>query len=446
MKFIIVLAITLGMHGMAEASRPNFVIVLADDVGWDAFGCTGSKHANTPNIDDLASQSLQIDRCYGTVSQCSPIRAELYTGLYPYNNGVLGNGVSLKRPGVKNMADYLSAVGYDVGLTGKGSGGRGFAKVDGFPGGCNSSMEAYSMDGSKTFIKTALAGEKNFCLMICSIHAHHPWDCGEQANFPVQDINLPPHHIDTPSTRESLSRHAAEVGALDRQVGDTMAMLKEMGLEENTVLIFLSEQGIAMPRAKWTIYDHGCRALCLVRWPGTIQARRSTAIAQYCDILPTLIDFAGGPSPKLDGRSMKKLWLGTSKTHREFAYLSNDRPVYQRAIVYHDYKLVWNPIRDGTYLWQNFTSKSKFFSMAWAEWVEASKSDPKAKAIHDHVIRPPEFELYQIDDDPYETNNLAAKPEYAEKVSAMFDELKKAMTQIGEPTVPEIHYGPKKNR
>ncbi|MFT7641828.1 MAG: N-sulfoglucosamine sulfohydrolase, partial [Pirellulaceae bacterium] len=130
----------------AEKTQPNFVIVIGDDVGWDAFGCTGTQSARTPNIDKLAAQSLHMERFYCSVSQCAPLRAEMYTGLLPNNNGVLANARKVSRPGVKNVADHLKPLGYRIGWTGKKHFGLGQTKLDnitGFPGGGNDSNKTY---------------------------------------------------------------------------------------------------------------------------------------------------------------------------------------------------------------------------------------------------------------------------------------------------------------
>ena len=106
--FAVLLAFTVAGSALADdPAPPNFVIFVADDVGWDAFGCTGSKWVRTPNIDELSKRSLHMQRYYCSVSQCGPLRAEMYTGLLPKRNGVLANGVHEKQPGVKNVADHL---------------------------------------------------------------------------------------------------------------------------------------------------------------------------------------------------------------------------------------------------------------------------------------------------------------------------------------------------
>lgn len=424
-----------------SADQPNFVIVLADDVGFDAFGCAGSKTARTPNIDRLAESSCYMTRFYCAVSQCAPLRAELYTGLYPSHNGVLANARNVARPDVKNVVDHLGPLGYRVGLTGKLHFSRGkdrFERIEGFPTGCNSSIASYHLDGVKTFIQSSLAEQSPFCVFICSIHAHHPWDLGDSTHFARDKLELPAHYIDTPAAREAIARHSAEVELFDRQVGETVELLKTMELEQNTVLIVLSEQGIAMPRGKWSVYDYGSRALCLARCPGMIQARRTDAIGMYCDVVPTLVDLAGGDDPKLDGKSMRDLWTGKSDTHRDYAFISNVHPFWQKAIVTAEYKLIWNPDQKSEHIFSNFTSPSKFFSKPWAEWRAQAAENQADSTKLNRILHPEELELYRIDKDPYEVNNLADLPENQERIGTMLTQLKKIMTEADESVQPDL--------
>jgi N-sulfoglucosamine sulfohydrolase len=430
----------LGLAFLAPA-KPNFLIVLADDVGWDAFGCTGMEIAKTPAIDKLAAESCMMDRFYCCVSQCAPLRAELYTGLLPNRNGVLANAKQEARPDVRNVADHLKPLGYAVGLTGKRHFSRGKAKIDtigGFNPNGNGSNQTHSFDGLRSYIEAAQAADQAFCIFICSTHAHHPWDHGNAANYPLADISLRPHYIDTPAARQSVARHAAEVEVLDQQVHEARTLLDEMKLADDTVFIFLSEQGIAMPRGKWSPYDHGSRALCLAHWPGKIQPRRSHALAMYCDILPTLIDLAGGDEPGLDGRSLKALWTDTGVAgHRDSVLISNVHPFWQKAIVTDRYKLIWSAHPNRRHIWNNFTSESKFFSRPWAEWLAAAETDPSAARKLQRILHPAELELYDLHADPYETNDLARSPEQAPRVQRLHASLKLLMTANNVPLAAE---------
>ena len=425
------------MASAAVAEKPNFVIVLADDVSWSSFGCVDAGlTTRTPNIDKLAAQGVRFENFSCSAAQCSPTRHELYTGLLPPTSGVFGNGYK-PRDDYKNMVNYLGELGYDVGLTGKThfNTATEFRKIPGFTVGANENAPTWELSGVKQFIKTSQAEDKPFCVVVASVHAHHPWTIGDASNFPLEKIVVPPHMVDGPVTRQALATHAAEVEELDNQVGATMQLLDEMKLNDDTVLIFLSEQGTAMPNGKWSIYDYGTKAVCLVRWPGRIKPAVTDAVAMYCDIVPTLVDMAGGAAPVMDGKSLYPVLKGATSDHREHAYLVHQGDGYtQRAIRSKEYKLIWNPEQDKDYyLDVMMASKSgKTFATAWREWLEKAQADPAAQAKVDRVLKHPEFELYNIKQDPWELDNLAGNPEYAQVVGEMHTQLQAEMERLGD--------------
>jgi len=433
-----------------KPSKPNFIIIIGDDVGWDAFGCTGMKEARTPAIDQLAKESSMMTRFYCSVSQCAPLRAELYTGLLPKNNGVLANAKKEKRTGVKNIADHLVPLGYQVGLSGKKHFGLGTAKIDSIPGfdpGANGSNQVHSFDGVEKYVSEAKKKENSFCVIIGSTHAHHPWDHGKESNFPTDQIQLRPHYIDTPAARQAVAKHAAEVEVLDQQVRETRELMKKMDLEKDTILIFLSEQGIAMPRGKWSPYEHGSRALCLAQWKGRILPRETSALAMYCDIVPTLVEFAGGKDPGLDGKSLKSLWTDKGvKSHRKEVLISNVHPFWQKAIVTDTYKLIWTGHPEREHVFSNFTSGNKFFSKPWAEWMDEAKTNETAAHKVERILQPKPFELYDVVSDPYEINDLASQPEHQKRIASLQVKLKKLMTDCGESTTPPKAAATKKKK
>jgi len=440
MRTTISLLLFLAFAATIEA-KPNFIVLLGDDVGWDAFGCTGMTEARTPAIDQLARESCMMQRFYCSVSQCAPLRAELYTGLLPNHNGVLANATRVKRPGVKNVADHLRPLGYRVGLTGKRHFALGTGKIDsipGFPANANGSNQTHSLDGVRSYISKSKEAGESFCVFIGSTHAHHPWDHGKETNFSITKTTLRPHYVDTPAARQAMAKHAAEVEVLDQQVRETREMMKSMNLEEDTIFIFLSEQGIAMPRGKWSPYEHGSRALCLAYWPEHIPARKTSALSMYCDIVPTLLDFAGGAVSNLDGRSLKSVWTtDNTDSHHESVFISNVHPFWQKAIVTDTYKLIWTGHPDREHIWGNFHSKSKFFSKPWSEWVAEAESNEEAANKVRRILSPNEFELYNVVSDPYEMNNLAALPEHRNRVESLHEKLKNLMLSAGESLTPK---------
>ena len=413
---------------------PNVVIVLGDDVSWSSFGCVdGGLFTRTPNIDKLASEGLRFTNVMCSVAQCGPARHELYTGLLPPTSGVYSNG-SKPRADYQNIANYLGALGYKVGLTGKTHFNvSDFHHIPGFESNGNHSAPTWEMSGVKQFIETSQSENQPFCVVVASVNAHHPWTIGDPSNFPLDQIAVPPHMVDTPVTRAALAAHSAEVEVLDDQVGATMKLLDDLKVADDTVLIFLSEQGTALPNGKWSIYDYGTRAICLVRWPGKIKPAVTDAVAMYCDISPTLVDIAGGEDPATDGKSLLPVLKGETSHHRDHAYLIHQAGGYtQRAIRNKEFKLVWNPEREVDYYLDVLMkpNSSKFFAKAWKEWLEKAQTDPTAQAKIDRVVKHPEFELYNIKNDPWELNNLADNPEHTKKLREMHAQLQAEMEKL----------------
>jgi len=158
----------------------------------------------------------------------------------------------------------------------------------------------------------------------------------------------------------------------------------------------------------------------------------------YCDLLPTLVELAGGPVPdNIDGFSLKDLLAGDPSNHRrKHALLFGQRCLVQRAIRTKQYKLIWNPTPEKRYHQaQIMNTKGKYFHKAWLEWVAAAKTDPDAKAKVDRVLIHPEFELYDVREDPFETSNLAALPEHAERVKQMFEDLTISLKELNDPSL-----------
>jgi uncharacterized sulfatase len=190
-----------------------------------------------------------------------------------------------------------------------------------------------------------------------------------------------------------------------------------------------------LPNGKWSVYDYGTKALCVIRWPTKIKPAVTDAVAMYCDITPTLVDIAGGEVPQIDGKSLLPVLNGKTSSHREHAYLIHQAGGYtQRAIRNKKYKLIWNPERESDYyLGVLMEPKSgKFFAKVWQEWLQEAKTNPAAQTQIDRVVKHPEFELYHTTKDPWELNNLAGKFKYAKKVKAMHARLKEEMAKLGD--------------
>ncbi|MFC5050417.1 sulfatase [Rubritalea spongiae] len=430
------------------SNKPNYIILLADDISASSLGCYGSENPHTsPNIDKLAKESMRFTNMFVTEAVCGPARAELYTGLQPYRNGVMQNHKATKT-GTLSVVHYLEKLGYRVGLTGKThfspKSVYPFEIVKGFPKNCNArETPGESWEGVEEFISRD--PEQPFCLFICSIHAHSPWDAGDTSLWKLEDLKLPPHMADTPRTRELFREYLAEIRLFDTQVGKTQELLEKNNLNDSTALIVLDENGAGMPGGKWTNYDWGVRSACLIKWPGKPKPITTHAIAQYCDILPTLIEAAGGsPSENLDGKSLLPLLTGQTQKHRDKAFFTyNSGPegpaFVSRGVTDGRFKMMWNMTPENLFAVRTINGfdfgyvdkmEDRHVRQMYQSWLE--QDDAKSRAAVQRFRKQPEFQLYDLSKDPWEMNNLAENPEYTPQLEELKSAISTWMQQQGD--------------
>ncbi|MGJ8657497.1 MAG: sulfatase family protein [Akkermansiaceae bacterium] len=440
--------IILTSYVFAETEKPNIVIILGDDISANNIGCYGSENPNTtPNIDKLANEGVQFTNMFVSEAICAPARAELYTGLTPYKNGVTANHGKTKK-GTLSIVQHLEALGYRVGLSGKThikpASVYPFQKIAGFPTNCNlSDPKPETWDGVEKFMTSD--ADQPFCIVLASIHAHSPWDAGDTSPWELQDLKLPPNLADTPETRSYFREYLAEVRLFDDQVGKTRALLKKHQLDENTILIVLDENGAGMPGGKWTTYDWGVRSACIMKFPPSYNANfTAPAIAQYCDILPTLIDAAGGKVPeKMDGKSLLPVISSKTKEHRDTAHFiynsgSDGNKFSSRAITDGRYKLIWTLTPEQPYAVRTINGfdygyvdkmQDRHVRKMYQSWLLKAKTTPHTNHLVHRFRHRPQFQLFDLNKDPHEMNNLATNPEYTQKIKQLQAQIQTHMTQ-----------------
>ena len=212
---------------LAWAEKPNFVFILSDDVNRDTWGVYGNPDCKTPHIDKLAAEGMRFERMYCTVAMCAPFRQELYSGRSPWRTGTLANH-STSTPDTKSLPHYLGPLGYKVGLIGKTHIGPKSAYPFEIIGGVKDDNGKFVAAASR-FMDESAKENKRFCLFLASSDGHAPFTTGDPSQYPPDKLTVPPYWLDTPETRESMSKHYAEVSNFDALVGMTRAMLEEKG-------------------------------------------------------------------------------------------------------------------------------------------------------------------------------------------------------------------------
>lgn len=426
----------------AETSRPNLVIFLSDDHTWRDSSVYGSPDIKTPNMERLAAAGMTFDRAYVASPSCAPSRAALLTGLYPANNGAEPNH-SRPRPELKKLPAYLQELGYEV---------VAFGKV-----GHYKQTQEYGFDLAKHFayhediaIPEAVKwlrerkSEKPLCLFVGTNWPHVPWPVKTDA-IDRETIVIPPHHVDNPTTREWRARYIAAIQKMDEDLGLVMDAASEV-LGKDHFFLHTSDHGAQWPFGKWNLYEDGIRTTMILRWPGHIPASsRTPAMVSWIDILPTLVEVAGGAAPQgIDGRSLVPVLEQKTNSHRDEIFTThsgdgnfNVFPI--RAVTTSDgWKYVRNLRPDLRY--RTHVTKNIGDSGYWDSWVDTARNDDVARRQVRHYLERPEEELYQINKDPWELDNQIADSAHSDLVAGLrakldgwMEETKDSRKIYGEP-------------
>lgn len=415
------------------ARTPNFLIVIADDLNKDSLPCYGNKDAITPNIDRLANEGMIFENAFTTTAMCAPTRTQLYTGLFPMKSGAYPNHSGVKE-GVTSIVHDLRKLGYRVGLNGKSH----VKPAKSFP---------FEKLGKGKFDKQEIikfvnrSTDQPFCLVMASHSPHVPWSAGDSSKFNPEKLSIPDYWIDTPDVRKALARYYGEINDLDRELGECMQIVNEAGLEDNTVILFTTEQGSQMPGCKWTCYETGLNLGLLIKWPGTIKAgRRSDAWVHHIDVRPTLVEMAGGkPIAGLDGKSFLGVIKGETDKHRSVTYgvhtqmgaIGSPKSGYPvRSIRKGNYKLILNLNNEVEYS-NALTTRDN--EMYWESWKNAAASgDPHSSFLVERYIKRPPLEFYNLALDPSELNNLASDALYSDIIEELVSSLELWMQSQGD--------------
>lgn len=418
---------------------PNIILVLADDMNWFDIGAYHQlfdyvpKNAITPNIDKLASEGMLFTQSFTSTAMCGVTRQQLYTGIYPIRNGAYGNHTRVY-DGVKSAAHYFRDLGYRVGLAGKGHVfpgksfpfervGKANKKADG--------ESSFGIQSTRRFIARNKA--QPFFLIVASANPHTPWTRGDTTQYPVDKLQIPEFLNDTPALREKLSQYLAEVTDLDREVGLLETEIEKLGIQKDTIFIFTSEQGSAFPFAKWTNYDNGLKTAFIIRWPNNIKSGSvSNAMIEYVDVVPTLTDLVSNTVPKsLDGKSFKSVLTGQQKDHKEHVYgvqtsfnIHEGGPYPIRSVRTKRLKLIHNLMPKNNF--SNILTKGDWFKQ---ELVLEKKY---GQENYSGYLKRPEFELYDIVNDPFEQVNIYNKPQYQKEITSLKRNLTAWLQQQGD--------------
>lgn len=396
------------------AEKPNFIVFIADDAAWNDCGPYGNQNIKTPNINKLADEGVVFKNAFLTTSSCSPSRCSILTGRYPHSTGAPELHMPLPSDQLL-FAGELQKAGYFTAVAGKYHIGPKRAEFDtiygGSPSGCEFWMEALQNRPKN----------KPFFLWLAALDPH-------RAYFPntipephrPEDIIVPPYLPDNDSTRKDLALYYDEISRMDSYIGEVMAELKNQGVDENTLVIYMTDNGRPFPRAKTRMYDSGIKTPFIVRWPDMLEKGTTDALVSSIDIAPTFCELAGaGISETYQGKSFVPVLENYSAKTRDYIAAEHN---------WHDYQAHERAVRNEKFLYirnafpelNASPPADAVRSITYQEMIKMYKAGELNENQLDCFIEPrPAEELYDVENDPFQLNNLAGNTEYENALNEM---------------------------
>lgn len=428
-RALLSLALTLSLALPAAAAAPkNVVLLIADDLGLE-LGCYGDPVAKTPNIDGLAKSGTRFTHGFASVASCSPSRATILTGLPTHASGQYGlahathNQHSFRN--VRGLPALLAPAGYRSGVIAKlhVQPREVFPFDVEMPGNGRNPVQIAAQAGK--FI--AESGDKPFFLLVGFTDPHraargfandgkYPPDV-PAVKFDPKSVPVPYHLPDTPEVRAELAEYYQSVARLDDGVGRVMKVLADAKKLDDTLVIFLSDNGIPFPGAKTTLYDSGVRLPLIVRKPGQKGGVVNHAMVSWTDVAPTVLDWCGVKPPppagkkkmavEMAGRSFLPIVEESGPKGWDVVYASHQ---FHEVTMYYPVRMVRT--RTHKYLLNlahplEYPFASDLWgSEMWQGVLKRGDSMMGSRSVKAFLHRPKE-ELYDLSADPNELKNLA---------------------------------------
>ncbi len=444
--------------GVLSAAPPNILLIVSEDNGPE-LGCYGDPFARTPNLDRLAGEGIRFNRAFVPQAGCSQSRASFLTGLYPHQHGQIGLATwnfRLYREDTPNLPHSLKAAGYRTGLIGK----LHVNPASTFPFDFHEITSAnFARKNLADYTKHAAtfinAGDAPFFLSINYPDAHDPWlrqvDGLPQRPQTGAEVKAMPYMgIDPPAMREMIADYYNSLSRLDTLVGDLLTALQQSGKAENTIVVYLGDHGADMLRGKRTCYEGGVRIPLLMRWPGRVKSQTREELVSTIDLMPTLLAATGAALvPDLPGRGLQPLFAGGPVAWR--AHLFTEYHTHgagnffpQRAVRNDRFKLIENLLPGEVHPDYDLRlskivgeAKLSFPNDTLDPRTVIAEATQEVREAYVRMRKPPRFELYDLQADPYEFHNLADALEHAETLKELRRQLANWRAQSKDPLLKD---------
>ena len=460
-------------------SQPNILLAISDDQSYPYASAYGSTSAQTPNFDRVAAEGVLFTNAFVASPGCSPSRAALLTGRYPWQLAHAGTHASYFPAEYVVFPDLLESNGYAVGYTGKGWGPGDWAHSGRTrnPAGpafndhqLSETPEGISAKDYARNFEDFLAHREDGQPFYFWYGAHEPHrvfkdGIGKEAGKKLFDAEVPPFFPDHPTIRSDILDYAYEIEHFDNHLGKMIELLEAAGELDNTLIIVTSDNGMAFPRAKANTYEYGIHVPLAIMWPNAIPAnRRIDDLTSLIDLMPTILEATTTSHPNeemMTGRSLLPLLVSDQQRildeSRRAVFSARERHSSSR---YHSLSYPQRVIRTENYLLvRNFTPE-RWPAGAPQKLNQDGSLGPMHDAYHDIDAAPsltylvenrddptvgyffhlavdlrPEIELYDIKKDPGCLINLAGAPTYIPIRQELERELNSFLRSTNDPRI-----------
>ncbi len=449
----------LNGHSANAAERPNFLFIIFDDMSWNTAGAYGCDWVKTPNLDRVAREGVKFEHAFTSNPKCSPCRASILTGRNSWQLEELSVHNSIFPKKWVAFPDLLEAVGYEVGLTGKGWGpgdhiGQGWTRNPAGPSFDEHKSEPPASAIGKNdyaknfeaFLSQRQGGEKPFSFWMGFHEPHRAYELhsGVRLGKDLDEIVVPPYFPDVRAVRSDLADYAIEVEWADQHIGRALDLLEKNGDLENTLIIITSDHGMPFPHVKGQIKEDGFRLPFVARWGKEIKPGRVVQdFVNVRDIAPTFLELAGVEKhPQITGSSLVPLLKA-----EESGWLSTDRKVMLTGKERHD---LGRPNRWGypvrAIRTPEFLYVHNYHPERWPACdpetnfgnCDDSPTKEVIKLLGGYYFEAsfghrPADELYQLTNDPHGVRNLANDPAFANTMAELKTQMLETLKAEGDP-------------
>lgn len=437
--------------------KPNILLIVSEDNGPD-LGCYGVKEVTTPHLDKLASQGVLFENAYVPYSVCSPSRGTIYTGLYPHQNGQIGLATHKFRmyQEFKTLPVFMKEAGYTTGCLGKihvnpeSAIPFDFRAIKGANFG-KKNLKKYAEEAGK-FMSSS---EKPFFFMVNYPDAHYPLQ-KQVEGMPKNPMNgddlsgsLSFVGADSERLREYTANYYNSMNRLDESVGMLLEELENSGKADNTIIIYLGDHGAQFSRGKCSNYEAGLKIPLIIKQPNsTIKGHRNTDLVNTIDLLPTILEMAGTSIQEdLPGKSVYPLIQDkNASNNRDYLFADGNGSsvlLYypRRSVRGKRFKLIHNLLHEKENPKYHFyeTHKNGHFD-GGTEEAEILNSSNEVIEAYKVWRNPPQYELYDLKNDPYEFKNLSNNPEYKETLDRLVTELERWQKETKDPLADPVKF------